>query len=150
MTRRVFFSFHYQADNSRVQQIKNMGAVEHQKTMNSNEWETLKRNGDLSIKRWINKSMENTSCTVVLIGENTYSRKWVQYEITRSIEIGKPIFGIYINNLKDFFRKTSPKGLNPFKVLGLNNIDAYDVPSINSYNYIKEHFNEWVEKAINK
>lgn len=148
MTRRVFFSFYYSDDSSRVQQVKNMGVVEGQKIMYSNEWETVKRRGDSAIKRWINDSMTNTSCTVVLIGENTSERKWVQYEINHSIEIGKPIFGIYINNLKDFDGKRSYVGLNPFFKLGYFDIDTYRPSYSDAYNDIKNNFNSWVENAI--
>ncbi|MYV06425.1 TIR domain-containing protein [Furfurilactobacillus milii] len=83
MTRRVFYSFHYQLDASRVQQIKNIGAIEGQKIVNSNEWEAVKRQGDLAIQNWIDDAMMYTSCTIVLVGEETADRKWVQYEIGR-------------------------------------------------------------------
>lgn len=148
MTRRVFFSFYYSDDSSRVQQIKNMGVIEHQRIMYSNEWETVKRQGDSAIKRWINDNMVNTSCTVVLIGEHTYERRWVRYEIKHSVEIGKPIFGIRINNLKDFNGEKSSYGSNPFLDLGYYDIDTYYPPYYDAYGYIKDHFNDWVEKAI--
>lgn len=148
MTRRVFFSFYYDDDNYRVQQIKNMGVIEHQKIMNSNEWETVKRKGDSAIKNWINDNMKNTSCTVVLIGNNTSNRKWVQYEINHSVEIGKPIFGIYINNLKDSNSEKASRGSNPFLDLGYYDIKTYTPPYSDAYGYIKDNFNDWVEDAI--
>lgn len=149
MTRRVFFSFYYDDDSQRVQQIKNMGVIEHQRIMNSNEWEEVKRKGSNSIKNWINNSMRNTSCTVVLIGTNTYKREWVKYEIKHSIEIGKPIFGIRIHNILNLKGEKSAAGLDPFKELGYTNIDTYDTTYYDAYGYIKDNFNKWVEKAIN-
>ena len=37
------------------------------------------------------------SCVIVLIGTETASRKWVQYEIKEAWKRGKGIVGIYIN-----------------------------------------------------
>ena len=48
------------------------------------DWEKVKRQGDDVIKRWINKQLEGTSVTAVLIGAETSDRKWVRYEVKES------------------------------------------------------------------
>ena len=41
--RRVFYSFHYGNDCWRTQQIRNIGALDGNKPVSANDWETLKR-----------------------------------------------------------------------------------------------------------
>lgn len=41
------------------------------------------------------------SCLVVLVGEKTSGRKWINYEIQKEYELKKGIVGIYIHDLKD-------------------------------------------------
>ena len=49
--RQVFYSFHYDNDVFRVQQIRNIGALEDNEPVSANKWETVKRGGDASIKK---------------------------------------------------------------------------------------------------
>ena len=58
--------------------------------------------------------MAKRSCLVVLVGETTSGRKWIDYEIKKAYELGKGIVGIYIHNLKDRDKKQTTKGSNPF------------------------------------
>ncbi|WP_421016787.1 TIR domain-containing protein [Furfurilactobacillus cerevisiae] len=162
MTRRVFYSFHYQLDASRVQQIKNIGAIEGQKIVNSNEWEAVKRQGDLAIQNWIDDAMMYTSCTIVLVGEETADRKWVQYEIKHSFEQKRPIFGIYIDRIRNLQGQTARKGKNPFSRWsigeGLNKksldtiIPIYDPKSSwqTPYTVIRQNIEGWIEDAIKR
>jgi hypothetical protein len=43
MARRVFFSFYYKDDSSRIQQVLQMGAVEGQRILSGQKWEEVKR-----------------------------------------------------------------------------------------------------------
>ena len=51
--RRVFYSFHYENDVFRVQQIRHMGSINENEPVNPNDWEEIKRRGDVSIRNWI-------------------------------------------------------------------------------------------------
>ena len=117
MPRKVFFSFHYDRDIRRVVQVRNSWVVraerETQPFVDKAEWESIKRSGKESIERWIDKQLDGTSVTVVLIGAETYEREWVRYEIKRSYELGKGMIGVYIHNLKDPQLGTDQKGRNP-------------------------------------
>ncbi len=64
-------------------------------------WESVKRQGEQTVQSWINSEMKGTSVTVVLIRAETYSRKYVLYEIQKSYEEGKGLLGIYIHNMKN-------------------------------------------------
>lgn len=75
MARRVFYSFHYQNDAWRVQQVKNMGAVEGQPLLSSQKWEDVAKGGDAAIRKWIDDQMKGKSCNVVLIGSKTAGRR---------------------------------------------------------------------------
>ena len=48
MARRVFYSFHYEPDNARAAQVRNMGVVEGNKPASDHDWETITkgRRGD--------------------------------------------------------------------------------------------------------
>ena len=99
MKRQVFYSFHYGNDVMRVQQIRNMGVIEGNTPVSPNEWEQVKRSGDKAIEKWIDDNMKYRSCVIVLIGSETASRPWVQYEIKKAWSDGKGLLGIYIHNL---------------------------------------------------
>ena len=47
--RKVFYSFHYNNDVFRVQQIRNMGILEGNSPTTPNEWEVIKQSGDAAI-----------------------------------------------------------------------------------------------------
>ena len=51
--RKVFYSFHYDNDVFRVQQIRNMGIIDGNEPVTPNNWEEIKRQGDISIRNWI-------------------------------------------------------------------------------------------------
>lgn len=171
--RQVFYSFHYARDSWRAGQVKNMGVVEGNTPVSSNEWEQVKRKGDEAIKKWINDTMYYRSCVIVLIGSETASRKWCNYEIEHAWKEGKGIVGVYIHGLENVLGEQSPKGKNPFenfyvdktinyikkrdKALDSNEIKlsavckAYNAPYLSSkniYSYIKENIDSWVEEAI--
>lgn len=114
MAKTVFYSFHYDNDAWRVQQIINMGALEGQPLLNAQDWEKVKQQGDAAIKKWINNQMAYKKAVVVLIGSGTANRPWVQYEIVKAWNAKKPLVGIRINGLADSSGKTDRAGADPF------------------------------------
>lgn len=157
MARRVFYSFHYNADAWRTSQVRNIGKIEGNKPASDNDWETIKKGGDSAIKKWIDDQLNGRSCTIVLIGSNTAGRKWINYEIEKSWNDGKGLLGIYIHNLKDANGYQSTKGTNPFSGYSINGtpltsiVKAYDPPYTDSkmvYDYISNNIESWIEQAI--
>ncbi len=153
--RQIFYSFHYDNDVFRVQQIRNMGALEDNKPVAANDWETVKRGGDKAIEKWIDDNMKYRSCVVVLIGEETAKRPWIKYEIKKAWQDGKGLLGIHINNLKDPKNGTCSKGTNPFDQFTFkdNNGNIKSIPckspsSTDAHNDIKNNIESWVEEAI--
>jgi hypothetical protein len=144
MAYKVFFSFHYQRDLWRVNVVRNSGAIEgvaaagfHDESL----WEEARKKGDDAVKRLINDGLNGTSVTAVLIGAETAGRRYVSYEIERSVARGNGILGIRINNIKDKDGRTDRLGSIPE---GLIKADA----PIYTYEYGK--LGEWVEKAFKK
>lgn len=149
----VFYSFHYDNDVFRVQQIRNMGVVDGNEPVSPNEWEQIKRN-DASVRNWIDESLKYKRCVVVLIGSETSTRPWVKYEISRAWELKKGLFGIYIHNLKCPRTGTCAKGLNPFNAWNVGGVSmatrvsCYDPSSWDAYGEISRNMESWVSNAI--
>ena|SRR5258708_7088936 len=111
--RQVFYSFCFDDDVMRVQQIRNMGIVDGDEPVSPNEWEQLQRKSG-GVKKWIDDNMAYRSCVVVLVGKRTAEREWVQYEIEKAWNEKKGLFGIYIHNLKCPRSGFGTQGTNPF------------------------------------
>ena len=140
MARRVFFSFEY-SDVSRAMVVRNSWVTKGKEAagfVDAAEFEEIKKKGDSAIKRWIDSQLKGTSVTVVLVGKNTCSSKWVKYEIEKSIEIGNGLLGIDISKIKDLQGKTTdrcgeiPKG---YQFYLWNKDEGY------------KNIGKWIEKA---
>ena len=121
MTKSVFYSFHYDRDAWRVQQIINMGALEGQAILNAQDWEAVKRQGDAAVEKWIKEQMAYKSAVVVLVGAQTANRPWVRHEIAYAWDNYKPLVGIRIHGLADRNGNTDVSGDNPFSRVSLKN-----------------------------
>jgi len=111
MARRVFFSFKYE-DVSRAMVVRNSWVAQGTEAagfIDAADFEAVKRKGDTAIKNWIDKQLEGTSVTVVLVGGETSDSRWVQYEIEKSIEIGNGLLGIDVSKIKDLQGNTSDR-----------------------------------------
>lgn len=150
----VFYSFHFDNDVMRVQQIRNMGMIDGNEPVSKNDWETVKKKGDAAIEKWIDDNMKYKRCVVVLIGTDTYKRRWVIHEIKKAWEDGRGLLGIHIHNLNCPNNGTCSKGKNPLGQFTFNKNGAvvvppvYDPPASNAYNHIKDNLAAWVEGAI--
>ena len=115
MAKRVFFSFHYQdVIDFRANVVRNHKTTKHEGAgyFDASIWEDAKKESDLALKRLINSELKNTSVTAVLIGSETYSRRWVRYEIMKSLEKGNLLLGIHINSIAGKDQKTKKMGRN--------------------------------------
>ena len=160
MARRVFFSFHYDNDINRSMVVRNSWVTQGKEAagfIDKAEFEHVKRQGTSAVHRWIDKQLEGTSVTVVLIGSDTLNRPFVQYEICKSLQRGNAVIGVHINRITDMVtKKTSLRG-NVHTVIGhyddktpayFDNVcDAiYDYSSQNVYS----NLGQWIELAAQK
>jgi hypothetical protein len=120
--RRVFFSFHYQRDIWRVNQVRNHWVAKDNRQaagyFDGSLWEKAQTEGKARVKRLIDDGLSGSSVTCVLIGAETFQRHWVDFEIFRSVELGKGAFGVRIHGLKDQNGNADLIGSNPFEFLG--------------------------------
>jgi len=119
MARNVFFSFHYQRDIWRVNQIRsipNITGVASAGFKDASLWEEARKKDDSVIKKMIDKALENTSVTVVFIGEKTAGRKFINYEIEQSIARGNGLVGIQIHHLENHKGEIDNPGTIPAKL----------------------------------
>lgn len=143
MSKRVFFSFHYQdVIDFRVNVVRN-----HKLTKDDNAgyfdasiWEKAKKTSDLAIKRLINSEIQNTSVTCVLVGTHTFERRWVDYEIFKSLQKGNKILAIHINSIKDKNGQVKENGSNPLYYLGYSFIN--NGTKIKLHNFIQ---GKWID-----
>ena len=123
MAMRVYFAFHYEdlidfhANVIRKQNFT--GGVEAVGYYDHSIWEEAMNTNPLALKRLINAELRSSSVTAVLIGTHTWSRRWVRYEIMKSIERGIRIIGVHINSINGNDKLTKEPGPNPFDNLAL-------------------------------
>ena len=159
MARKCFYSFHYQPDNARVAQVRNIGVIEGNTSASDNDWETVSRGGEPAIQRWIDRQLEGRTATIVLVGTNTANRKWINYEIVKSWDRGMGVVGICVHGLKNLDGLTSSMGQNPFDYIGYANtgrqlssiVKCYNPAGSGSkerYGWIANNLSAAVEEAI--
>ncbi len=92
--------------------------------------EKAKKEGDKAVQALIDKGLIGSSVLCVLIGKETYTRRWVDYEILKSVELGMGVFGVRIHQLKDPKEGTDTAGSSPFDFLGYGANDGELIPMI--------------------
>ncbi len=159
MARKCFFSFHYVPDCIRASQVRQIGTIEGNAPARDNDWETIVGGGDAAIEKWIAGQMEGKTCAIVLVGEKTANRQWINHEIVQAWNRGLGIVGIRIHGLKNFDGETASKGGNPFEYVthGVSKqklstiVKCYDPAGSDSkerYAWISKHLEAAVEEAI--
>lgn len=157
MARRTFFSFHYERDAWRAGQIRNSWVAKPDRETagfwDAAAWEEVKKKGEDAIQRWIDKQLDGTSVTVVLIGAETSERKYVGYEIVQSHNRNNGMLGVTIHSMKGQDGRTDVPGINPFtkwqvtrggrEVLFSAIYKTYDWVSDNG----RENIGSWIETA---
>ena len=123
MARRTFFSFHYQPDVWRAWNVRNSWVVtddqEDRGFFDSSVFEATKRESEDVLKQFLRKGLDNTSVTCVLTGSQTWQRRWVRYEIARSVIKGNGLLTVHIHKIENQQKKTATKGADPLSNMGL-------------------------------
>lgn len=123
--RKVFFSFHFEEDIRRSCVVRNSYRIRPGRKLpvsnfhDRSLWERSKREGEESLKQLIREGIRGSSVTCVLAGTYTWERRWVRYEIARSLLSGNGLFTVYIHNVRDPQRGCSRPGFNPLDFIGL-------------------------------
>ncbi|TIW49751.1 MAG: TIR-like domain-containing protein [Mesorhizobium sp.] len=150
--RKVFFSFHYERDVRRIQQVRQSWVVRERGAAvpfyDKAEFEEAKRRAG-GIKQWIDEQLHGCSVTAVLFGRETYDREWVRYEIKKSYEQRMGILAIDIHNVKDPLTGVGAPGRNPLEYW---KVDGRPMSSMyRTYDWIRDdgynNIASWIETA---
>lgn len=159
MARRCFYSFHYEPDCVRASQVRNIGTIEGNAPASDNDWEQVTRGGDKAIEKWIADQMVGKTCMILLVGQGTANRKWINHEIVQAWNNGLGLVGIRIHGLKNFQGETAFAGSNPFDFVThsptkqklsaiLKCYDPVGADSKAKYGWIADNLAAKVEEAI--
>lgn len=142
MSKKIFLSFHFKGDADRIAAIRDCKALADYKKnplLERTKWESVKRQGDHAVSDYIDKELKDSSVTVVLIGEQTANKRWVNYEIKKSIEQKKGLIGIDVSHMEDKHGQITYDGPNPLPA-------GYPVYSWTN-DKGEENLGKWIEKA---
>jgi hypothetical protein len=129
--RKGFFSFHFD-DLMRVNNVRNAWKIAHpnksfmRNFYDRSLWESKKRESDDALKALICQGMQHASTLCVLVGSKTWERRWVKYEIARSVVDKKGLLAVQINGLNHHQRRRPDNlGFNPLHLIGIyRSVDA--------------------------
>jgi MTH538 TIR-like domain (DUF1863) len=144
--RHVYFAFHYEDDIWRVNQVRNSGLLFGARSVGFADrslWERTRTRGRRALKNLILDGLDGTSATVVLIGEETADRPWVQFEIQESYDRNNALLGVRIHHLADQRGDTSRKGRVP-DLLREIGAPVYD------WEAGAHDLGDWIERAIDE
>jgi len=117
MPRKVFFSFHYD-DVTRANVVRNSDQITRRyrkgaRFYDMSLWEEAKKQGFRAVTRMIDAGLHGSSVTCVLIGQQTWQRPFVRYEILKSLARGNGILGVRIHDVgfSPHDRPNRPTGL---------------------------------------
>jgi len=141
MARRTFFSFDYRYvwKINQIRSMTNVISTSAAGFQDASLWEEAKKKSDAAIKSMIDKALQNTTVTVVLVTYGTTSRKYINYEIDKSLERGNGLVGVQVHHLKDQNGETGSPGAIPSKI-ETNGFKAYKYTN-------KEALARWIEAA---
>jgi hypothetical protein len=115
---KVYFAFHFDDVKSfRANAVRNLSRFGNLDFEDRSLWEREKSNDPIAIRNAIDRQLLRTDVTCVLIGQETYERDWVRYEIVKSLERGNGILGLHINRIRDKTSRITRRGPDPLDYL---------------------------------
>lgn len=122
----VFIS-HHGRDDDKVQSLKkrltDKGYNIRNYSVDSTKHTKKKRPSDAVIQRYLRRQISWSGTFICLIGKDTHSRPWVNYEIRKAYLQGKKIVGIYAHGAKDSVEL--PEAFKKYggPIMGWNSLD---------------------------
>lgn len=152
---RVFFSYHYENDICRVDQVRQrlLAWRHHAPSLQDGSlWERAATRDERRLKAMIDRALHTTAVTVVLIGAETADRKYVLYEIEKSVALGRGVVAVYIHQLRDAFGRTAPRGPNPLDKLRDPETTRPLSRLFETYDWVDDdgpsNLGHWIEAAV--
>ena len=100
----IFISYHYDSDNHiarEITEIINTDKINVFSVVRENE----KQKDDEIIKNWVDEEIKKTRITILLISEKTFDRKYVSYELSKSLLNGNTVIPILIDSEENAFNE---------------------------------------------
>jgi hypothetical protein len=126
--RKAFFSFHFD-DVMRVNVVRNAWKITHpdnalmRSFYDSSLWDAKKLEGDDAVKRVIREGVSYTSAVCVLVGSETWLRRWVKYEIARAIIDERGLLAVHLNSIRHHKTLTPhTRGPNPLEFMAVGKV----------------------------
>lgn len=98
----VFVS-HYSRDEEHIQKLRNLLATKNYSIKNSSI-DSAKRNNNISpeaVRRLLRLRIQWAKSFICLIGPETHTRQWVNWEIEQAAKKGKVIIGVFTHGSKE-------------------------------------------------
>jgi len=153
----AFYSYHYALDAARASTVRRAIALEADEPLTPNQWEELGWGGDTPVTKWVADRLRGKDCLIVLIGQNTAARKWVNYEIKLAWESGRGVLGINIDKILDNRGKPGKPGRNPFDAFAYGGVRLSEVVKVyeplgenpqENLQYIANNAHTWAANAV--
>ena len=88
---KVFISYHYAKDQNIAKTIVNIVNND-----GFNQFRIVEEKGKVispnEVEKWVDKQLDNSKITILLISRKTFSRNFVKYELRKSVEKIKLLF----------------------------------------------------------
>jgi MTH538 TIR-like domain (DUF1863) len=123
----AFFSFHFD-DVRRSVIVRNAWRFtnpENNSFVDSSLWEESKVKDPETVKQLIRDAVSYTSVVCVLVGTESWWRRWVRYEIARAIIDERGLLAVHLNSIRDPNTLTTlPLGLNPLNYMAVGKVQV--------------------------
>jgi MTH538 TIR-like domain (DUF1863) len=129
--RRAFFSFHFD-DVRRSVIVRNawkFTGSQKNSFVDSSIWEESEAQDPETVKQIIRDGVSYTSVVCVLVGTESWLRRWIRYEIARAIIDERGLLAVHLNNIRDPNTLTTlPLGPNPlgYMAVGKVQVDVWE------------------------
>lgn len=101
---KVFISYHYAKDQNIAKTIVNIVNND-----GFNQFRIVEEKGKVispnEVEKWVDKQLDNSKITILLISRKTFSRNFVKYELRKSVEKNKIIIPIVIDDKANNFKE---------------------------------------------
>jgi hypothetical protein len=126
--RKTYFAFHFD-DVMRINVVRNAWKITHPDSASmrgfydSSFWESKQLEGPAPVKRLIREGVDYTSAVCVLVGSETWSRRWVRYEIARAVIDNLGLLAVHLNSIKHHQTLTPhARGPNPLSYMAVGKV----------------------------